>query len=269
MSGPISRKEFLAATTKSVAAASVGAIGMNLITARNGQAAPATWPWPYTTLDPEDIRKRGHKAYYDGGCAYGAFISIVGALAEKVGDPYTSVPAQMFYFGGGGGAGWGTLCGAINGASAALGLIVDRTNTTALVGELFGWYTTNKFPSDISNDYATAHVFLVNRYDKALPQNVSGSPLCHVSVTAWSSASGLKAGGTERAERCARLTGDVAAKAVQLINDFKAGNFKAQFVAARSVTGCLGCHDSALSNVVSSVKMDCQQCHTESWDHLY
>lgn len=120
-----------------------------------------------------------------------------------------------------------------------------------------------QFPSDISNTYAQAHVFLVNRNDTVLKQNASGSPLRHVSVSAWCTASG------DRAERCARLTGDVAAKAVQLVNDFKSGQFRATFVATRSVPGCLGCHDSAVGNVVASVKMDCQQCHTEHWDHHY
>lgn len=264
----LTRKEFLTATTKSVAAASIGALGMNLVTANDSHAATA-WPWPYKTLDTEDVRKRGHKAYYDGGCCYGALTAIVSALADQVGEPYASLPTQMMYFGGGGGAGWGTLCGALNGAAAAINLVVDRTSANAIISELFGWYTTNGFPSAISNDYAAAHVFLVNRVDKNLKSSVSGSVLCHTSVTNWCSETGAKSSSADRAERCARLTGDVVAKAVSLLNDFAAGQFRATFVAPRSVTGCLGCHDGAIGDVISSVKMDCQQCHKENFDHLY
>jgi putative redox-active protein with C_GCAxxG_C_C motif len=271
MTNRITRKTFLATATRSLAAASVGAIGVSVADASQIRAAtqPAPWPWPYRQLDPEDIRKRAHKAYYDGGCCYGAFNALVVALGEIVGEPFTLVPTQMMYYGGGGAAGWGTLCGALNGAAAGINLVVDRSNANALISELIGWYTTTAFPSTISNDYAQAHVFLVNRNDKILKQNVSGSPLCHTSVSLWCSESGFKASSAERAERCARLTGDVAARSVQLLNDFTAGQFRATFVAPRSVPGCLGCHDSAMGNVVASVKMDCQQCHKENFDHLY
>lgn len=38
-------------------------------------------PWPYEPLDVEEVRKLGHKGYYDGGCAYGAFNAIISSLA--------------------------------------------------------------------------------------------------------------------------------------------------------------------------------------------
>ncbi|MGE3277287.1 MAG: C-GCAxxG-C-C family protein [Vicinamibacterales bacterium] len=277
----LTRKEFLATATKTaVAAASVGAVGAvgaDLFAADDqfrqspivAHAVGTAWPWPYAALDPEDVRKRGHKNYYDGGCGYGAFNGLVSALAETVGEPWTLVPTQMFYYGSGGGAGWGTLCGALNGAAAAISMAVDRTNASAIVSELFGWYTATLFPSDISNDYARQHVFLIDRNDKALPQTLPGSPLCHASVTSWCTETGFKATAPERAERCARLTGDTAARAAELLNAFKAGQFRATFVPARAVTDCQGCHGSAIANVQSGVKMDCQGCHRESWAHLY
>ncbi len=279
MKGPITRKEFLATTTKSVAAASIGALGVSLIAANGDQVQrPITvsalqsvaWPWPYSKLDQDDVRKRAHKAYYDGGCGYGAFNAIITALVDAVGEPFTLMPPQVMYFAGGGGAGWGTLCGAINGSAVAISLVVDRANASAIIGELFGWYTQAQFPSDISNDYAAHHLFLINRYDKALKQTVSGSPLCHTSVSSWCTESGFKATAGERAERCARLTGDVAAKAVEMLNQFVDGRFRATFVPPRSVQDCLGCHDAAaIGNVNPTVKMDCQQCHKDNWDHLY
>ncbi len=93
---------------------------------------------------------------------------------------------------------------------------------------------------------------------------MSDSPLCHASVTNWCKASGFKSTAPERLERCARVTGDVAAKAAEMLNQFYSGTFKVGFLPARGVTGCLACHDNA---VVPSVKMNCRQCHLENWHH--
>jgi hypothetical protein len=278
MKRQITRKEFLAGTTKTVVAASAGAVAMSVIPASGGQQSGRAgvidpvvtpWPWPYRTLDVEDVRKRAHQAYYAGGCGYGAFHALVAALADAVGAPFTQIPSQMLYWGGGGGAGWGTLCGALNGAAAAISLVVDRANANAIIGELFGWYTVVPFPTDISNEYGRNHQFYLNRSDKDVKQTVAGSTLCHASVSTWCTEAGVKASAPERAERCARLTGDVAARSVEYLNTFYEGRFKAGFVPPKGVTECQSCHGSTIGNVQSGVKMDCQQCHRQQWDHLY
>lgn len=281
MKDGFTRKEFLDTTARSAVAVSLGVFGGSLVARASAQErqVPITanvasqsypWPWPYTRLDPEDIRKRAHKGYYDGGCGYGAFHGLVSALADAIGAPFTVVPSQMLYFGGGGGAGWGTLCGALNGAAAAMSLVVDWSNAASLISELFGWYTAVKLPTDISNDYAVRRVFLVNRNDKALTQTVSSTPLCHGSVSKWCTETRLRVTSPERAERCARLTGDTAARAVELLNDFAEGRFRAAFVPPKSVTECMTCHDqTAQGQVLSGVKMDCKQCHDDNWDHLW
>lgn len=281
MSDRLTRKEFLDTTARSAVAVSIGVFGGSLVATAADQErqVPITarvagpgfpWPWPYTALDPEDIRKRAHKGYYDGGCGYGAFHGMVSALGDAIGEPFTLVPTQMLYFGGGGGAGWGTLCGALNGAAAAISLVVDRSNATSLISELFGWYTQVKLPTDTSNDYAVRRLFLVNRNDQPITQTVSSTPLCHGSVTKWCTETRIKVTAPERAERCARLTGDTAAKAVEMLNAFKEGRFRAAFVPPRSVTECMTCHDAtAQGQVLSSVKMDCKQCHDDNWDHLW
>lgn len=280
MADRLSRKEFLDTTARTAIGVSIGAIGGSLLATGEEQArqvpiraadpAPSyPWPWPYVKLDPEDVRKRGHKFYYDGGCCYGAFQALVSALAEAVGPPFTLLPPQMMYFGGGGGAGWGTLCGALNGSAAAIQLVVDRASATSLIGELFGWYTTALFPSDISNDYAARSAFLVNRNTQRLVQSYSSTPLCHGSVSKWCTEAKVKSSAPERAERCARLTGDTVARAVEMLNEFTEGRFKASFKPTQAVSECMSCHDTLYGHVLSSTKMDCRQCHNDTWDHLW
>ena len=68
MKRQITRKEFLASTTKTMVAVSAGAAAMSVLPVDGrqlGQAgavdrAAAPWPWPYKTLDAEDVRRRAH-----------------------------------------------------------------------------------------------------------------------------------------------------------------------------------------------------------------
>lgn len=214
-------------------------------------AAVPQFPWPYKKLDPEVIRKAGYDGYYEAACCYGAVKAIVGELQKAVGYPYTIFPVEMFKYGEGGVVGWASLCGALNGAAAVLNLIGGE-DFKKLVDELVGWYTTNPFPSNKLDN--------ISRYP-GQAQSVSGSPLCHVSVTNWCKASGFKAFSKERSERCAKLTGDVAARAVELLNAWADGKFVPAFKLSAEVETCRGCHDkgSALENTRG--KMDCVQCH--------
>jgi hypothetical protein len=261
----ITRKEFLRNTSKYAAGVAVGTGALSMIAGKPLFAGTKTdWPWPYTALDVEAIRIAAHDAYYAGfGCGYGAFEAIINALRTAVGDPYNSLPGQLMGYAAGGAVGWGTLCGALNGAAAVISLVAPSADSSALVNELLGWYTQTLFPTDISNQYAEDHTFTVNNYDQALPQNVSGSALCHISVTGWCNAADFDSGSTERKERCARLTGDVAAYAVKILNDHFAGTFTALYVPPASISACNTCHGGSgtVKNVAS--KMDCVQCHGE------
>ncbi len=263
MNTRLSRKEFLRNGSKAVAAMAVGAGALSVVTKSSTSAGPssAPWPWPYQALDVEVVRNYGHEAYYSGkGCCYGAFYALVRALTEVVGEPYASFPSEMMIYGHGGGAGWGGNCGAINGAAALISLVCLKARSDLLVSELNGWYTQVKFPSDISNDRAVSHTFTVNKYDQALPQNISGSILCHVSCAEWVSLAHFATGSVERKERCARLTGDCAAYAAQILNDELAGTFTPLYVPPSSVAGCMTCHGTTATDTVAS-KMECMQCH--------
>ena len=86
--------------------------------------------------------------------------------------------------------------------------------------------------------------------------SVSDSPLCHASNAKWIKASGFGLSTPERKERCARLTGDVAQKAVELLNAYKAGKFVPTFKVDDGTASCLSCHSDSQEG-----KMVCTTCH--------
>ena len=257
----VSRRIFVAdgARAAGVATLGVGMLGLvvgcqssNVVSTpepKSAAQAVQEWPWPYVQLDPQAVAQKAYESYYDGGCMYGTFNAIVGALSGKVGYPYTVIPTQMAKYGEGGAVGWATLCGALNGAAAAMNLV--SKDFRDVVNELIGWYTKTSFTS----------------FKPASPKvniqatSVSGSPLCHVSVTEWCKAAGAKAESPERAERCARLTADVSAQAVELLNKYVAGDFKATFALSTSVGECGACHLKGGTLENARGKMDCVECH--------
>ena len=51
----------------------------------------------------------------------------------------------MMRYGAGGIAGWGTVCGALNGACPIITLVAGK-DYNKLVNELMGWYAHNPLP---------------------------------------------------------------------------------------------------------------------------
>jgi hypothetical protein len=257
----LSRRNFLTGAGLAVATGGVAMAGCN----SNEPEIPPI-PWPYTTLDTEIVRKKAHQIYYDAHCAEGAFRAIIGELKEQVGFPFTQIPDNLFIYGKGGVVGWANLCGAVNGASAAINLVTGDADGTPLVDELLSWYTQAELPTDISNEYGSTGQFLVEELhsDAVLTQSVSRSILCHVSVTNWCKASGIASGAPERSERCGRLCGDTAAKAVEILNDFQAGTFVDALNIPAAETGCRTCHSKGPDYEMGQYtrgKMDCVICH--------
>jgi hypothetical protein len=255
----ISRKDFLASGTKYAAGAVIGAVAVDALSGKAIAGANAAWPYPYQALDVEKVRILGHDLYYDatyGGCCFGAFAALVTASAGVVGEPFTSFPTGVMLWGGGGGASWGGTCGAVMGSAAFIALVMPKADASALESEVFGWYTQTKFPSDTSNQYGVQSKYTQNKYTQTLAQNISGSILCHASIAEWCKTAKLSESSTERKERCARLTGDVAAYAAQILNDKLASKFTPLFVSPAVIAECKGCH----SNTITS-KMECTQCH--------
>ncbi len=256
----VSRRSFLKTTGMGLGV-TAGALlfGTGIAGAQTQDGVVTESPLPYAELDPEEARLRAHAAYFRAGCSYAVFYALVSMLRDKVGGPYNQIPLRMLGYGRGGAASWGTLCGTLNGAGAAINLVASDADTNKLLGDLIGWYTITPFPSQESNDVAVAQGY---KYDAkapisaALATSVSNSPLCHASVAAWIKKSGFKASAPERAERCARLCGDVAFKAITMLNTWKAGTFAATFKVSGETAGCLSCHSDDQVG-----KMACTSCH--------
>lgn len=229
-----------------------------LLSSDEVQHAASSLPWPYVELDPVATAERAYQSYYAGGCMYGTFEGIIGELRNKLGSPYDSFPTAMMKYGGGGVSGWGSLCGALNGAAAAIYLVKDSKSGNDLINEIYGWYGTEKLPN-----YKPKNP----KFDNVLV-TISDSQLCHVSVTKWCVKSGFQSGSPERAERCAWLTGSVAKYTVELLNKHAAGTFNRDHQIPGNVALCLQCHgpSGSVANVrITGGQSSCTSCHRHHW----
>jgi len=241
-------------------AAGAGTAVLTPVIAQNIGATPATdrpeVPWRYRKLDPVAVAERAYPAYYKGGCCYASFEGIVGELKKEAGHPYTTMPTEMMIFGEGGVAGISSLCGALNGAAAAVFLVAGgfdpkkKDEAFALIRELFAWYDHEALPN-----YRPVNA----RYE--IKASVSKSPLCHASVTNWCKASGFKSFSPERAERCGWLAASTARHAVELLNRNAASAFKATYRLSTGTQSCRNCHDKGGKLENSRGMMDCGGCH--------
>ncbi len=281
-----------------------GAAICGVATANNAKAAqtlpedfvPPPMPWGYQELDPEYVRKLGHLGYYLEECGGGAFWAIMTALKEKIGYPYNLIPMPtkekfieilegkhkgephpqvLMQHGVGGLMNYGSLCGAPNGAAAAINSAIPYKEAKDIVPRLLRYYETEAFPNKKSNEYAVNGEFWVPKYksQKALPRSPSHSVLCHVSVGKWCEKSGYASGSKERSERCARVTGDVAAMAVILMNAHMKGNLETVFPMklSQDTVSCRVCHFKGKkfeAGQFTRGSMECSSCHNDMTPHI-
>jgi hypothetical protein len=178
-------------------------------------------PWPYEKLTEDEIMKevqaQAYRSWFEKFCSYATSSGIILTMAGKVGEPYSSYPVDSMVWGHGGGVGWGATCGTLTGASNTIGLIVGGKTAEEMINDLFNWYTTTELPI----------------YQPPTPKteiksvNASGSPLCHISVGKWMAKENVKFFSDQRKDRCARLSADVAKKAIEMLNQWKNGTYAA------------------------------------------
>lgn len=222
----------------------------NVVAVAQAGAAPDL-PWKYNKLDVELVRKRAYEGYPNGGCCYTVAKALLDTLAETSGGHWASIPSEMFLFGAGGAYSWGTLCGALNGALPIINLASDKHKDIG--NELIGWYTKFPFPSDKFESYCKI---------KKQITTIADSPLCHVSVSKWAAAAGAKINEKEKKDRCAKVSGDTAAKAAELLNQALENKVVLAYKVSDEFSHCMSCHqgkDSLRDD--EQGKMDCLYCH--------
>ncbi|MGI9953133.1 C-GCAxxG-C-C family protein [Moorellaceae bacterium AZ2] len=165
-------------------------------------------PWPYKKLDPEVVRKRGYELCFNNdNCMYGSAAALLLTLQETVGFPFTCIPADMFRYGAGGVAGWGTVCGALNGSGAIIALVCK--DYFEVLRELMAWYTVFPFPSDKHGAYC--------KFESKV-KTIAYSPLCSDSLFKWGAETKESIRSDIQKDRCAKVVGDTAARAVEILN---------------------------------------------------
>lgn len=241
----LTRRDFLVNAGGVAAGVAIASAGLGIFspTAQAEGTGLPEYPWVEyfnKPLDVEVVRQKGIQCYQAGnGCSQGAFW----AITNELGSPFNQVPAETLWWGRGGGVSWGTLCGALTGACAAVSLAFGKGQaTTAIVNELMGWYSVVALPL-----YADV-------------KSVAGNPLCHASVSNWVKASGLKASSKERSTRCGLITGDVAAQAALYMNQFLAGTFAPAYEMSAETKACFDCHVGGYADDTIG-KMECKGCH--------
>jgi hypothetical protein len=207
-------------------------------------------PLPYVKLDPVHVAELGYRNFHRGDCMFGVFGAVVDALAEKIGEPFSSFPSSVTRYGAGGVMGWGTLCGAANGAAMAVYLV--SKDPAPAINEVMGFYEQTALPD-----------YMPKQPKFQLVSSVADSTLCHVSVSKWCDASGYKASSPERLDRCAQLVASVAKFTAEVLNAQAEGDFKATHPHTEAVVACRGCHEwgTVLDNTRG--KMSCGACHIE------
>ncbi len=222
------------------------------------QQAGGDFGWKPHKLDPKEVADVAYEGYWhkDYACGYGVFYSLIGLMAEKYGAPYNTFPFTMLEANKGGISDWGTICGALYGGAAAFALFWGRNERNALVNELFRWYEVTRLPV-----YSPAKAVGVAG---EIPSNVSGSVICHISVSKWCYANKVEATSKKRNERCGRLTADVAMKACEIMNAKidQGKDFKGVFAKQDAVKQCGECHQTKgqETNWAKGV-LNCTPCH--------
>jgi hypothetical protein len=181
---------------------------------------------------------------------------------------------------------WGTLCGSLAGSLGVLNLM----NLHGTLGhEVMEWYTNQNFPLanfevvgnalDSATNYGAGALGFSPIQDSLVKgHSVADSPLCHISVSKWVAAAGVKLGDKNlpdfptqclKEDRCGKVTADTAAYTAALLNAYLANPLDkpAAWVRQASMASCFDCHDSK-STVTTTRKdvqtqMSCTPCHTE------
>jgi hypothetical protein len=241
----ISRRDVLIGAGTIAAGAAVLSTGVAAFVA-DARAGGAK-AYGYKQLDIAEVGRIAHETYFTKFCAETVMTGLFNPLANSVGEPYVSFPLNSIFWAHGGMMGWGTGCGTLIGAGMAVGLITGGSKDgEAIINDVITYYADTELPA-----YKPPQ-----GQEKAeiLNTSMADTPLCHISVGKWMKKENVGFFTTERKERCARLSADIAMYTAQLLNEWAAGNYKPRNkplanVMGNQITGQGNCGDCHGDNI--------------------
>lgn len=213
--------------------------------------------WTYAPLGTESAAARAYQHYPGHGCMYAVFRGLVETWGVSRGNPSVPFPFTMMDYGHGGAGGYGSLCGALNGAAAVISLFEPAQRLRdVLIVDLFKWYESTALPHFQPASGAPVST------------SIAGSVLCHASIARWCGASKEDPYSASRGERCRRLSADVAAKTAEQLNRHLREPHRETATPADPASSCLRCHaPKGQPEVTVRTLMSCTSCHQVPTPH--
>ena len=246
----VSRRKVMIGTGALAATAALSQFGGLVKSAQAKGGTTEKWPWPYVKLDPAKTAEIAYHEWYRVFCGAAVINSVFSQLREKIGEPYTSFPADAFVFLEGGQVGWGTICGSPAGANIVANLIIGPRIDGAHAGhqiatDIMQWYSEAALPTYTPKDlHPKAKKASV---PKKLMTTTSNSPLCHLSVGKWMKAANYSIKSPMRKDRCARVAASTAYELVTFLNHWKEGGYEVSSdfscVRENGITGQMNCEE--------------------------
>ncbi|MBU0675824.1 MAG: C-GCAxxG-C-C family protein [Proteobacteria bacterium] len=239
----LARRQVIIGTGAMAAGVALSHFGGMLRSAEAKGGPTEKWPWPYEKLDPAKTAEIAYNEWYRVFCGCAVINSVFSQLSEKIGEPYRSFPSDAFVFLEGGQVGWGTICGSPAGANIVANLIIGPRIAGASEGhhiasDIMQWYSETALPTFTPKTPKNSTKIITTTSD---------SPLCHISVGKWMKAADFELKSPERKDRCARVAASTAYRVVELLNDWKDGNFEStsDFTCAKEfgITGQYNCNE--------------------------
>ncbi|MDH4230995.1 MAG: C-GCAxxG-C-C family protein [Nitrospirota bacterium] len=236
----LSRRDLIINGGKVAAGAAILSLGA-VNAAKTAEAYEFTSEYKYVKLDPKEVGQTTYENYFTKWCTSSVIAGLVESLKKHAGGAWKDFPIDAYRWGHGGLAGWGTLCGTMPGAGVVIGLVTKNTDTAeAMVNDLAFYYSYNELPNFTPSGSKTAMKHMT----------MSGTPVCHISVGKWMKAENVAFLSNERAERCARLSANIAMEAVHMLNAWADGKYTPKHkplynVLANGITSqnnCTDCH---------------------------
>ncbi len=241
MNETISRRDMLINGGKIAAVAAIASLGA-LNAAGKADAYEFSSGFKYAKLDPHEVGQITYENYFKRWCTSSVVAGLVEPLRKKVGGDWNNFPIDAYRWGHGGLAGWGALCGTMPGAGIIIGLVTKDTDVAEeMVNDLAFYYSYTELPG-----FTPAKVLKAD----IKHMTMAGTPVCHISVGKWMRAEGAGFLSDQRAERCARVSANVAMEAAKMLNAWADGGYSPKHkslynVVANGITSqnnCADCH---------------------------